>query len=42
MYPLNTIQFQVAVTRAVEGGGVVSNTLEPAAHEGKPFLGKAR
>lgn len=41
MYPLNKIQFQVVVKRAVEGGGVIWNMLEPAAQEGKPFWGKA-
>lgn len=41
MYPLNKIQFQVAVKGAVEGGGVILDVLEPAEQEGKPFLGKA-
>lgn len=41
MYPLNKVQFQVAVKGAVEGGEVILDMLEPAAREGKPFLGKA-
>lgn len=41
MYPLNKIQFQVAVKGAVEGGGVILDVLEPPEQEGKPFLGKA-
>lgn len=41
MYPLNKIQFQVAVKGAVEGGGVILDMLESAEQEGKPFLGKA-
>lgn len=42
MYPLKKIQFQVVVKHAVEGGGVLSNMLEPAEQEGKPFWGEAR
>lgn len=41
VYPLNKINFQVAVKDAVEGGEVILDMLEPAEQEGKPFLGKA-
>lgn len=41
MQPLSKTEFQVVVKRAVEGGGVILNTLKPAGQEGKLFLGKA-
>lgn len=41
MYPLNKIQFRVAVKGTVQGGEVILDMLEPAAQEGKPFSGKA-